>query len=164
MLEVGRLANATEDRSHFAAWAISSSPLILGFDASRRETLERVWPIITNREIIAVSQTWAGLAGRRISRSRNLQIWTKPLGGGRHACLLLSNASLPVDISVSLGEISLELNASGATVSARDLYLGHELGHVAGGRFVGKSIPPHDSQMIVLYLDPPVQLFMNDQQ
>ena len=156
MLEVGRLANATEDRSHFAAWAISSSPLILGFDASRRETLERVWPIITNREVIAVSQAWAGLAGRRISTSRDWQIWTKPLGGGRHACLLLSNASYSVDISVSLGEVSLELNATGAVVSARDLYAGRELGHVAGDRFVGKSISPHDSQMVVLYLhDPP---------
>ena len=48
MLEVGRLANVTEDRSHFGAWVIASAPLILSFDASRKEIVDRVWPVITN--------------------------------------------------------------------------------------------------------------------
>ena len=61
MLEVGRLANATEDRSHFGAWVISSAPLILGFDASEREAVERVWPTITNHEVLAVSQSYTYL-------------------------------------------------------------------------------------------------------
>ena len=32
MLGVGNLANATQDRSHFGAWSIMSSPLILSFN------------------------------------------------------------------------------------------------------------------------------------
>ena len=32
VLKVGNLANATEDRSHFSAWSIISSPLILSFN------------------------------------------------------------------------------------------------------------------------------------
>ena len=32
MLEVGRLKNYSESRTHFSAWAVMSSPLILSFD------------------------------------------------------------------------------------------------------------------------------------
>lgn len=64
MLEVGRLANAKEDRTHFGAWVITSSPLILGFDLNDASTTDRVWDIITNTEAIAISQVWDGHPGR----------------------------------------------------------------------------------------------------
>jgi len=80
MLEVGRMpgevgfdgeilaTSLAESRSHFGAWAISSSPLVLGLsldagDAKAMAALDEVWDVITNREVIAVSQTWAGLPG-----------------------------------------------------------------------------------------------------
>ena len=37
----------------FGAWCIVSSPLILGLDLTNSTNLERVWPIIANREAIA---------------------------------------------------------------------------------------------------------------
>lgn len=63
MLEVGNLASFEEDRAHFGAWCIVSSPLILGFNLSDRATYQRVWPIISNKEAIAVNQNWAGHPG-----------------------------------------------------------------------------------------------------
>ena len=48
-LEVGNLVNATEDRTHFGAWAIMSSPLILSFNMNDTDRMDRVWPIITNK-------------------------------------------------------------------------------------------------------------------
>ena len=72
--EVGRLANATEDRTHFGAWAIISAPLILGFDMTNSAILERAWPTVTNHEVITVSQTWAGLAGRRLVTNLDYQV------------------------------------------------------------------------------------------
>ena len=48
-LEVGNLVNATEDRTHFGAWAIMSSPLILSFNMNDTNRMDRVWPIITNK-------------------------------------------------------------------------------------------------------------------
>ena len=60
MLEVGNLANSTEDRSHFGAWCIISSPLILSFNLSDPNRMERAWPIITNQRLLAVNQMWAG--------------------------------------------------------------------------------------------------------
>ena len=52
MLEVGNLANATEDRSHFAAWVVVSSPLILSFNLSDASRMDRVWPFISNRALL----------------------------------------------------------------------------------------------------------------
>ena len=59
---------AAESRTHFGAWAVVSAPLVLGLaltpgDAKAQAALDAVWDIITNREVIAVSQTWQGLPG-----------------------------------------------------------------------------------------------------
>lgn len=67
MLEVGNLATFEEDRAHFGAWCVVSSPLILGFDLRDNSTYQRVWPIISNREAIAVNQQWAGHPGMLVS-------------------------------------------------------------------------------------------------
>ena len=64
MLEVGKLKSPQEDRSHFGAWSIVSSPLVLGFDMSDATIMDKVWPVITNKEVIAVNQAWAGSAGQ----------------------------------------------------------------------------------------------------
>ena len=153
MLEVGKLANATEDRTHFGAWAVSSSPLVLGFDLGSAATLDRVWPIITNKEVINVSQSWAGHPGALLGApfsGADFQSWAKPLGGGRHALFVLSNASAPVQVRVELGAISAQLVAPGVEVSARDIHAAKELGVVSGGSFDAGPIGPHDSVFITL--------------
>lgn len=53
-----------EDRSQFAMWAIVSSPLVLSFDVTSKPTLDRVWPILSNTEVIAVNQHWSGSPGQ----------------------------------------------------------------------------------------------------
>jgi hypothetical protein len=54
MLEVGNMATLEEDRSHFGAWVIVSSPLILGYDINNRSLTQKIWPIISN-----VPSLWA---------------------------------------------------------------------------------------------------------
>jgi len=49
-----------ETRTHFAAWAIISAPLTLSHDVNNDTIMDQVWPLISNREIIAVNQAWAG--------------------------------------------------------------------------------------------------------
>jgi len=48
--------NAAESRSHFSAWAVVSAPLILGFDLSDEAKVAAAWPVISNRDVIAISQ------------------------------------------------------------------------------------------------------------
>jgi hypothetical protein len=75
MLEVGNLGCPTgkscnqsrapiEDRSQFGMWAIVSAPLVLSTDLTNRAAIERVWPILSNKEVIAVNQHWNGSPGQ----------------------------------------------------------------------------------------------------
>jgi hypothetical protein len=51
MLMVGDLTGPlakTESRSHFGAWAIVSSPLILGFDLANETIISQAWDVIRN--------------------------------------------------------------------------------------------------------------------
>lgn len=63
MLEVGNLPTYEQNRAHFAAWAITSSPLILGIDAADSAKMDSILSIITNEEVVAVNQNWAGHPG-----------------------------------------------------------------------------------------------------
>ena len=76
MLEIGVTQNglklnAAETKTHFAAWAIISSPLILSFDVRDRSLTKELWPLISNKDIIAVNQDWAGHSGRCVLFSRD---------------------------------------------------------------------------------------------
>merc|ERR1719440_1774936 len=52
-----------ETRTHFGAWVIVSSPLTLSHDVNNDTIMDQIWPIISNKEAIAVSQTYAGYSG-----------------------------------------------------------------------------------------------------
>merc|ERR1712232_266573 len=58
-----------ETRSHFGAWVIVSSPLTLSHDVNNDTIMDQIWPIIANKEAIAVSQTYAGFSGGRFLSS-----------------------------------------------------------------------------------------------
>ena len=60
------VSSFTEDRSHFSAWAITTSPLVLSTDLTNATTLERIWPIVSNEEVLDINQAWAGEAGRLV--------------------------------------------------------------------------------------------------
>ena len=61
-----------ETRSHFGAWAIVSSPLTLSHDVTNATVMDAVWPLISNREVIAINQAWAGHSGSPFARSEDL--------------------------------------------------------------------------------------------
>lgn len=67
MLEVANWeATLEQDRAHFGAWCITSSPLVLSFDLRDDARLDRAWSVIANKEAIAVNQNWAGHPGRLV--------------------------------------------------------------------------------------------------
>merc|ERR1740117_1652070 len=54
---------AAESRTHFGAWVIVSSPLTLSHDVNNDTIMDQIWPVISNKEAIEVSQTYAGFSG-----------------------------------------------------------------------------------------------------
>jgi len=61
-----------ETRSHFAAWAIVSSPLTLSHDVNNETVTAAIWDVITNREAIAINQAWAGHSGAPFAQAERL--------------------------------------------------------------------------------------------
>ena len=54
-LEVGNgKLTPTEERSHFALWAVAKSPLILGTDLTKMSA--ELLALVTNPELIAINQ------------------------------------------------------------------------------------------------------------
>lgn len=125
MLMVGRIG-PTEGRSHFGAWCITSSPLILSFDLSNADLLARVRPIITNPLALMVQQAWAGSPGQLLvesTRRFNATVWHDVDANGacgrkgrceRYAFPVWQAWSKPLNATtlallvINLGEVSLE--------------------------------------------------------
>lgn len=176
MLEVGvtnsqhpglRTLNLTEARTHFGAWCIVSSPLVLGFDLTDNDALTEVWDIIANTEAIAVNQAWASDAGVLIANATTTntfdnchwgqstactlpswQVWRKTLPGGAVAVLLMNNGRKQRDVSVAVDATGVKCGAGGCAV--RDVWA-HTAGQpVAAGSTVSRQLGPSDSAFLVL--------------
>jgi len=161
--------NFTEMRTNFGAWCIISSPLILAMDLRNTEMVDLVWPIITNREAIAVNQQWFGDSGRLHSNSsisvtvpncgsgssckhQQWMVWSKtvalvPGKASSVALLLVNNDDKPVNVSASLIDVH-GLGACGdegcsvrSIWERRDLPAAHE---------VSALLAPHDSAFFVV--------------
>ena len=63
-VQTGSFRTVAQDRANFGAWCVTSSPLILGTNLSDPATFDRIWPIVTNVEAIAVNRRFAGSPGR----------------------------------------------------------------------------------------------------
>lgn len=152
MLEVGHLTgplNFTESRSHFGAWCIVSSPLTLGFDVTKSTLMQEVWPIISNTEAIAVSQSWHNHPGRLVKAypaspaEAQWQVWAKPQANGAMAVLMVSNSDDDVSANVDMSELGLP-----ATVKVRDIWKHEDAGTVTGT--LKATLSTHDSHFVVL--------------
>jgi len=160
----------TEMRSNFGGWCIISNPLVLAMDLRDSVTLDSVWPIITNREAIAINQQWFGDSGRLHSQSSNLvvvsncgsgspcnqaqwMVWSKVLPpadgqtGSRVALFLLNNDNKTINVSASLAGVH-GLGPCGASgCSIRSVWEHVDLPPSAD---VGAELAPHDSSLLVV--------------
>jgi alpha-galactosidase len=105
-LEVGNGGmTATEDRAHFALWAMSSAPLIAGNDVRVMNRATR--RTLLNREVIAVDQDRRGDQGRRVRSRRGREVWVKRLSNGARAVLLLNRRSRAATVRADARTLAL---------------------------------------------------------
>eukprot|EP00416_Gambierdiscus_australes_P036674 CAMPEP_0171106590 /NCGR_PEP_ID=MMETSP0766_2-20121228/65075_1 /TAXON_ID=439317 /ORGANISM="Gambierdiscus australes, Strain CAWD 149" /LENGTH=430 /DNA_ID=CAMNT_0011567707 /DNA_START=42 /DNA_END=1334 /DNA_ORIENTATION=+ len=174
MLEVGCGRNGqpalsfAEMRSHFGAWAIVSSPLTLSHDLKDDKIMDLVWPVISNKEAIAINQAWAGHSGSpfkhavetvrldyesivddalvtRPSWVPKWQVFRKPLGGGKVAVLMLNHASHPQTLTLSFADVP---SLSCTMCNVRDVWEQKDLSPAAN--FTAEDLAAHDSRFLVL--------------
>jgi hypothetical protein len=136
---------------------------VLGNDLTDTATVEAVWPIISNREALAINEAWAGDAGTLLKQSKETvhllncswfnndgcdhpawMVWKKALPKGEVALLLMNNAAARADVSVSWAELpsgTLRCPIEGCTV--RDVHRHAEVGRYAEG-YTAKGLASHD--------------------
>jgi len=140
----GPAASSIEWRSHFGAWCIVSSPLILSFDLANVTTLDMVWPFITNLEAIGVNQAWAGHPGRQMNASGSMRVWAKALPEGAQAMFVVNMDAHRASVAFTVHMASLSSTLP-ADARARDIWAHTEAGRAHEGSFSIPSLLPHDS-------------------
>lgn len=127
-----------ESRTHFGSWAVVSSPLTLSHDVNNKTVTDAIWDIISNTEVIAVNQAYAGFSGGSFSsssehvtltdayiesnneervRAPSTQYLYKPLGGGKMAVVLLNSGDSSADLEFKFSDIP---GISGSQFNIRD--------------------------------------------
>ena len=145
MLEVGN-GGMTDDeyRAHLSLWAIVAAPLIAGNDVRTMSDATR--EILTNREVIAVDQDSLGVEGWMVRQvTPGLQVWAKPLAGGRRAVALLNRTDAAATIAVEWQDLGL---ARGVRGRVRDLWAHAERGARSGGYEV--KVPSHGVVLVTI--------------
>ena len=140
-------------RTHFAAFAIVSAPLVLSIHPSDAN-LETILDVIGNKLALNVSQSWAGHPGslvrtllpRNGSAVAGVQLWSKPLGGGRTAALFINGGETNASTSVTMRELNIS-DANGVVVM--DIWSGADAGPVAGGEWATGNVGPLDGRFVV---------------
>lgn len=120
MLQVGNgTLTDIENRTHFSMWTMLNAPLFVGTDLTALSV--QALATLTNHEVIAIGQDFAGSQGRRIHASSQQEVWTKPLSNGDQAVLLYNGAQARATVSVDLS------GSTGSGWKARDLWAGRDL-------------------------------------
>ncbi|HEV3219548.1 MAG TPA: glycoside hydrolase family 27 protein [Candidatus Acidoferrales bacterium] len=136
MLEVGNGGmNLDEYRTHMSLWAILAAPLLAGNDLTKMspDTIA----LLTNREVLAISQDSAGQQGDRVwSEGPALEIWARPLADGSKAVGLFNRLTIPSEMQIDFSKVGFA-----GRVHARDIWAAKNLGELAGT--FRATVPPH---------------------
>ena len=119
MMEVGRSGlSDTEQRSHFALWAVMASPLIAGNDV--RSSSAATLAILNNADLIAVNQDSLGLQAVQVSHDGTRRVLAKRLANGDVAVALFNQGGSSTTISTTAAAVG----KSGSSFTLRDLWTG----------------------------------------
>jgi len=141
MLEIGNYPiTDIEARAQFSLWCAIKAPLIIGTDVTNMTaaTLE----ILTNKELIEISQDPLGVQARKVWGSAAMvdqgsgkprapvpkhSVWAGPLEGDAHVAVLFNADTKAADITLKWGMLSPPL-AEGSELRVRDVWKHDELG------------------------------------
>ncbi|GLI01782.1 glycoside hydrolase family 27 protein [Phytohabitans aurantiacus] len=135
MMEVGRSGlTDTEQRSHFALWAVMASPLIAGNDI--RGSSAATLAILNNADMIAVNQDTLGLQAVQVSNDGTRRVLAKRLSNGDVAVALFNQGGSTTTVSTTAAAIG----KTGSSFTLRDLWTG---GTSSSTGTISASVPAH---------------------
>ncbi|MEU4690036.1 ricin-type beta-trefoil lectin domain protein [Actinoplanes sp. NPDC023714] len=135
MMEVGRGGMTdTEQRSHFALWAMMASPLIAGNDL--RSMSSATQTILKNPRLIAINQDALGLQANQISYDGTRRVLAKRLANGDVAVALFNQGTSATTVSTTAAAIG----KSGSSFTLQDAWTGGTSTSTGG---ISATVPGH---------------------
>jgi alpha-galactosidase len=135
MMEVGRgTLSDTEQRSHFAMWAIMAAPLIAGNDI--RNMTAATQTILKNTRLIAINQDSLGLQGVQVAGDANHRVLAKPLSNGDVAVALFNQSGGTRTVSTTAAAIG----KTGSSFTLEEAWTGTK---TTTSSAISASVPAH---------------------
>lgn len=145
MLEVGRGMTREEDRTHFGLWCIMSSPLLIGCDLTRIDSV--TLGLLCNPELIAINQDRLARQAHVVEFADGCYILAKDVKrqhGGMRAVAFYNPSDQPRRVTVALSRLALK-----SVAEIRDVYDRKNLPLPAGDNLT-VSLQPHATRIYLL--------------
>lgn len=149
MLVVGKLGwgpklhdtklTRNEQITHITLWSLLAAPLLIGCDLSQLD--EFTLTLLTNPEVLEVSQDPLGRQTRRVARENRVEVWARPLADGTTAVGLFNRGRAGAPVVVNWKDIG----AAGPQ-PVRNLWLRQDEG-IFDGSYTA-TVPRHGAVMI----------------
>jgi alpha-galactosidase len=123
-----------EQYTHISLWCLLCSPLLIGCDMTKLD--EFTLNLLTNDEVLEVSQDSLGRQAGRAVKSGSLEVWAKDLEDGSKAVGLFNRGEDESGMTVKWSDLALA-----QPQQVRDLWRQQDLGEFAGEFHA--SIPHH---------------------
>jgi alpha-galactosidase len=106
MLEVGNGGMTTEEyRAQMSLWALLNAPLITGNDLRNMDAVTR--ELLTNPDVVAVNQDWAGVQGHKVADGGDLEVWAKPTSSGDAVVVLFNRGGSDAHVATKAVDLGL---------------------------------------------------------
>ena len=133
------LLNVNEQVTHITLWSLLAAPLLIGCDLSQLDDFTLA--LLTNPEVLEVSQDRLGRQAARVSVSEQKEVWVRPLADGTMAVGLFNRGRGVVPIAARWDDLGLS-----GPQPVRDLWRRTDLG-VFEGEYI-MEVPRHGAIML----------------
>ncbi|MDD4279542.1 alpha-galactosidase [Candidatus Sumerlaeota bacterium] len=134
----------SEQYTHYSAWALLNSPMLLGNDLTKLDDFTR--NILTNNEVIDVNQDTLGKQATRIMNDDTFEVWSKPLEDGSIALGVFhiseSFSTDPTDFQMPWNKLGFDKAPS----HMRDLWKQQDV-KVDGDKLACEKMPYHSVKL-----------------
>ncbi|MBI1849299.1 MAG: NPCBM/NEW2 domain-containing protein [Planctomycetes bacterium] len=130
-----------EQVTHITLWSLLSSPLLIGCDMTKLD--EFTLSLLTNDEVLDVSQDPLGKQAARVFAEGDLEVWARDLEDGSKAVGLFNRGEMEADVTADFAALGRR-----GPQAVRDLWSQKDLA-VVEGKFTTK-IPRHGAALVRL--------------
>ena len=134
-----------EQYTHISLWCLLCSPLLIGCDMTQLDDF--TLNLLTNDEVLEVSQDPSGKQAARISKNGSLEVWAKPMEDGSLAVGLFNRGAMASRVATKWSELGLS-----GKQRVRDLWRQQDLG-MFENQFEA-SVPRHGVVLIRVWPTP----------